>query len=200
MQREHPKIRMGHPRPAPTTWERPGGGNAGQLPVSPGWLYEPKLDGCRVLFGKDGRRRRGGARPGGAARGGRGARVAASANVVLDGEVVVLDERGQSDFDAACARLSGRRSLSSSSTSSRWRGKTSAGVRSASGGRSSPGFSPRRDSRSCRSLRGRRGDGDVGERAELRFEGVVAKYSGAPYQGGRTALWQKLIVRRPTTE
>ena len=32
---------------------------------------------------------------------------------------------------------------------------------------------------------------------ELGLEGVVAKYSGAPYQGGRTSLWQKLIVRRP---
>ena len=32
---------------------------------------------------------------------------------------------------------------------------------------------------------------------ELGLEGVVAKYSGAPYQGGRTSLWQKLILRRP---
>lgn len=32
---------------------------------------------------------------------------------------------------------------------------------------------------------------------ELGLEGVVAKYSGAPYQGGRTSLWQKLVLRRP---
>ena len=32
---------------------------------------------------------------------------------------------------------------------------------------------------------------------ELGLEGVVAKYAGAPYQGGRTSLWQKLILRRP---
>jgi bifunctional non-homologous end joining protein LigD len=34
---------------------------------------------------------------------------------------------------------------------------------------------------------------------ELGLEGVVAKYSGAPYQGGRTAFWQKLVLNRPTT-
>ena len=32
---------------------------------------------------------------------------------------------------------------------------------------------------------------------ELGFEGVIAKYSGAPYQGGRTSLWRKVILRRP---
>ncbi len=32
---------------------------------------------------------------------------------------------------------------------------------------------------------------------ELGMEGVVAKYTGAPYQGGRTSLWQKLVLRRP---
>lgn len=30
-----------------------------------------------------------------------------------------------------------------------------------------------------------------------RAEGVVAKWEGAPYQGGRTPLWQKLVLRRP---
>jgi hypothetical protein len=32
---------------------------------------------------------------------------------------------------------------------------------------------------------------------ELGLEGVVAKYAGAPYQGGRTSLWQKIVLRRP---
>jgi ATP-dependent DNA ligase len=32
---------------------------------------------------------------------------------------------------------------------------------------------------------------------ELGFEGVIAKYSGARYQGGRTSLWRKVILRRP---
>jgi len=32
---------------------------------------------------------------------------------------------------------------------------------------------------------------------ELGLEGVIAKYTGAPYQGGRTSLWQKLILCRP---
>jgi len=33
---------------------------------------------------------------------------------------------------------------------------------------------------------------------ELELEGVVAKYDGAPYIGGRSALWRKLVLRRPT--
>ena len=37
----------------------------------------------------------------------------------------------------------------------------------------------------------------VASAKELGLEGIVAKYSGAPYQGGRTSLWQKLILRRP---
>jgi hypothetical protein len=28
---------------------------------------------------------------------------------------------------------------------------------------------------------------------------VIAKYSGTPFQGGRTSLWQKLVLKRPTT-
>ena len=32
---------------------------------------------------------------------------------------------------------------------------------------------------------------------ELGFEGVIAKYVGAPYQGGRTPLWRKQVLRRP---
>jgi ATP-dependent DNA ligase len=31
---------------------------------------------------------------------------------------------------------------------------------------------------------------------ELGLEGVVAKYAGAPYQGGRTSLWRKLVLRQ----
>ena len=34
---------------------------------------------------------------------------------------------------------------------------------------------------------------------DLGLEGVVAKYAGAPYQGGRTSLWRKLLLKRPTT-
>jgi hypothetical protein len=32
---------------------------------------------------------------------------------------------------------------------------------------------------------------------DLELESVVAKYAGAPYQGGRTSLWRKLVLRRP---
>jgi hypothetical protein len=32
---------------------------------------------------------------------------------------------------------------------------------------------------------------------KLGLEGVVAKYAGSRYVGGRSALWRKLVLRRP---
>jgi len=80
------------------------------LPVRPGWVYEPKLDGCRVLLGKDGdtvqvRLRGGGLVQSGLPEVVESMRRLRAAHVVLDGELVVLDGSGQADFDAACARL-----------------------------------------------------------------------------------------------
>lgn len=34
---------------------------------------------------------------------------------------------------------------------------------------------------------------------ELVLEGVVAKWSGSRYCGGRSPLWRKLVLRRPET-
>jgi ATP-dependent DNA ligase len=34
---------------------------------------------------------------------------------------------------------------------------------------------------------------------ELGLEGVVAKWAGARYTGGRSPLWRKLVLRRPTS-
>jgi bifunctional non-homologous end joining protein LigD len=176
------------------------------LPARPGWLYEPKLDGCRVLLGKDGGtvqvRVRGGALvqrmlP----------EVVESMqrlrveHVVLDGELVVVDEVGEVDFDAACARL---RSPSGPPV------QVFAFDLLALDGADLRG----RPLRERKVLLGRvlgAGDGvvkpvhfieDGPERLvesarELGLEGVVAKYAGAPYQGGRTSLWQKLVLRRP---
>jgi len=178
------------------------------LPVRPGWLYEPKLDGCRVVLGKCGDlvqvRVRGGALVQGAL-----PEVVASLrrvpceHIVLDGELVVVDAQGRTDFDAACDRL-----------------------RSVEGPRVSVYvfdlLAVEREDLRPRPLRERKarlaqvlGVGDevlrpvhsvegspeplVDSVCELGLEGVVAKYNGAPYQGGRTALWQKLILRRPTT-
>ena len=115
--------------------------------------------------------------------------------LVLDGELQVVDEAGEVDFDAACARL-----------------------RSAAG----PPVQvfmfdlPSLDGAELRGrpLRERKallarvlGAGDsvlkpvhfivgapeplVESAKELGFEGVIAKYSGAPYQGGRTSLWRE---------
>ncbi|RPH71193.1 MAG: hypothetical protein EHM78_08260 [Myxococcaceae bacterium] len=80
------------------------------LPVRPGWLYEPKLDGCRVLLGKAEAICQVRTRGGGLVQRNVPEVVASLERVpadhlVLDGELVVLDEAGHTDFDAACARL-----------------------------------------------------------------------------------------------
>jgi len=176
------------------------------LPVRPGWLYEPKLDGCRVLLGKDGGAVQIRLRGGGLVQGCLPEVVEAMASlrtthVVLDGELMVIDEQGQTDFDAACARL-----------------KSSDGplvtvfvfdvlAHDGQDLRDRP-LRERKDVLRCVLGRGRpalqpvhyvEGSPEpmVASVQELGLEGVVAKYTGAPYQGGRTSLWQKLVLRRP---
>ncbi len=82
----------------------------GEVPAGPGWLYELKMDGVRILADKD---------PKGVAltyRSGRDATAAypevaraigalPPARVVLDGEIVAFDERGRPSFDRLATRI-----------------------------------------------------------------------------------------------
>jgi bifunctional non-homologous end joining protein LigD len=176
------------------------------LPARPGWLYEPKLDGCRVLLGKDAStvqvRVRGGALvqrmlPEVVD----SVRQLRAEHVVLDGELVVLDEAGEVDFDAACARLRSPAGPPVQVFVFDILALDGADLRG-------------RPLRERKMLLGRvLGAGDavlkpvhfiegapellIESAKELGLEGVVAKYAGAPYQGGRTSLWRKLVLRRP---
>ena len=177
-----------------------------ELPVRPGWLYEPKLDGCRVLLGRDGDtvqvRVRGGSLvqhmlPEVV----EAVRRMRARHVVLDGELVVLDERGQADFDAACARLRSPAgplvtvfvfdilALDGDDLRGRPLCARKALLRSVVG--AGVGV--------LKPVHFIEGEPEalVESAKELGLEGVVAKYSGAPYQGGRTSLWRKLVLRRP---
>jgi bifunctional non-homologous end joining protein LigD len=176
------------------------------LPERHGWLYEPKLDGCRVLLGKDGETVQVRVRGGGLVQRElpevtESIRRLPAEHVVLDGELVVIDENGETDFDAACARLKSSRGPPVTVFAFDLLALNGEDLRG-------------------RPLRGRKallagvvGHGDAALRPvhvvegapgplvesvnELGLEGVVAKFAGAPYQGGRTSLWQKLVLRRP---
>lgn len=125
-------------------------------------------------------------------------------HAVLDGELVVLDEAGQADFDAACARLRSdapRRlppvtvfvfdllALDGADLRARPLHERKALLSTLLG----------RGDHALRPVHFIEGapEAMVESAKELRFEGAVAKYAGAPYQGGRISLWQKLILRRP---
>jgi bifunctional non-homologous end joining protein LigD len=179
-----------------------------RLPVRPGWIYEPKLDGCRVLLGKCSDvvqvRVRGGALVQRSLQ-----EVTASLarlpakHVLLDGELVVVNAAGETDFDGACDRLHSAEGPAATVYIFDLLALDGEDLR------------PRPLRERKAQLAALLGDGDdvlrpvhsiegtpeplVESVRELGLEGVVAKYSGAPYQGGRTSLWQKLILRRPTT-
>jgi bifunctional non-homologous end joining protein LigD len=177
------------------------------LPVRPGWLYEPKLDGCRVLLGKNGPTVQVRVRGGGLVQRNVPEVTATvgrlrAEHVVLDGELVVVDGAGRCDFDAACDRLKSQHGppvtifvfdiLALEGEDLRAR--------------------PLRERKSALARVLRRGDSTlrpvhfiagppdsmIAAVDDLELEGVVAKWEGVPYQGGRTPLWQKLVLRRPT--
>jgi bifunctional non-homologous end joining protein LigD len=176
------------------------------LPARPGWSYEPKLDGCRVLLGKAGEecqvRTRGGhlvqrALPE-VVDAFRRLRVT---HVVLDAELVVLDGAGRCDFDACCDRLRSAEGPALTVFAFDVLALDGADLRDRH----------QRERRSVLERVVRPGDpvlrlvhsyqGDPGAMVasvdELGLEGVVAKYQGARYTGGRSALWRKLVLRRP---
>jgi len=80
------------------------------LPVRAGWTYEPKLDGCRVLLGKNGPIVQVRMRGGGLVQRNLSEVVEALAglcpgHLVFDGELVVVSPDGRTQFEAACSRL-----------------------------------------------------------------------------------------------
>lgn len=174
--------------------------------MRPGWLYEPKLDGCRVLLGKDGPVTQVRLRGGGLVQRNVPAVVASlgrlrARHVVLDGELVVLDENGHCNFDAACARLRSHHGPAVTVFVFDVLGLEGEDLR-ARPLRERKGALARVLGPGAPTLRtvhfiSGRPDRLIAAVDDLELEGVVAKWEGAPYQGGRTSLWQKLVLRRP---
>jgi bifunctional non-homologous end joining protein LigD len=176
------------------------------LPVRPGWTYEPKLDGCRVVLGVAGGECQVRTR-------GRhlvqrnvpevveALRRLRVAHVVLDAELVVLDGAGRCDFDAACNRLRSAEGPAVTCYAFDVLALDGVDLRDR----------PQRERRVVLERVVRPGDpvlrlvhahqGDpnamVASAWELGLEGVVAKWAGSRYVGGRSPLWQKLVLRRP---
>lgn len=124
------------------------------------------------------------------------------AHVVLDAELVVIDETGRCDFDAACDRL---RSVDGPPVSvfafdilaldgADLRDRPLVQRRAVLERVLGPGDPVLRLVHSHRGAP----EAMIASAWDLGLEGVVAKYSGAPYRGGRTSLWQKLILLKRT--
>ncbi|MGZ3460083.1 MAG: ATP-dependent DNA ligase [Archangium sp.] len=180
-----------------------------ELPGRPGWVHEPKIDGVRLLLGKDGSTVQLRLRGGGLVQRAfpevvEAMRRLRAEHVVLDGELVVLDASGQADFDSTCARLRSESPCAGPPVvvyAFDCLGLDGADLRPR----------PLRERKAL--LSAVLGAGDavlkpvhftegtpeplVESVKELGFEGVVSKYLGAPYQGGRSSLWKKLVLRRP---
>jgi ATP-dependent DNA ligase len=111
-------------------------------------------------------------------------------HVVLDGEFVVVDESGHTDFDAACARLKSHHGPPVTVFVFDWRSRARTYARGRfESARACWPTSWARDS-TLRPVHFTRGPPDplIAAVDDLELEGVVAKWEGAPYQGGRTPL------------
>jgi bifunctional non-homologous end joining protein LigD len=194
--------------------------NAGRAPVMlaslaeapfsrPGWLFEIKYDGVRVLAARDGDR---------VALYGRSGQVFTArypeivtalrslplTHFVLDGEVVALDETGRSSFQ----RLQNRMHLTKPADVERARATEPVSAvffdALTLDGRDLRQV-PLADRKACLALvvpaRGvirygdhveRRGEDFFAAAAEQKLEGIVAKRAASPYVGGRTREWLKI--------
>ncbi|HZR37263.1 MAG TPA: hypothetical protein VFA75_17975 [Nevskia sp.] len=164
----------------------------------PGWIYELKYDGYRILAGKEGAAVRLRTKPGTDATTWYPGIVAALARSlpgswVIDAEICVLDERGIPDFEAMRNARGRRQDLALFVFDVLWlRGKDL---------RALPLLE--RKQRLRKLVEGRHrsvgyvsyiegaGPAFYAEAVKLGIEGVVAKRADSPYVGGKSPLWEK---------
>jgi bifunctional non-homologous end joining protein LigD len=122
-------------------------------------------------------------------------------HVILDAELVVLDGAGRCDFDASCDRLRSAEGPEVTVFAFDVLALDGVDLRDR----------PQRERRAVlervvrpadpvlRLVHSHRGapDAMVASAWDLGLEGVVAKWAGARYVGGRSPLWRKLVLRRP---
>jgi len=186
-----------------------------EIPFSDaGWLFEPKYDGWRLLASSVGGRPRLRLRGGGDAT--ETFPEVASAlgalrceGLILDGEVVVVDERGRPSFGLLQRRAGRRRATDAARASVEAPSTFFAFDILACEGRDlrSLPIEARKailalvvpDAGAVRLSAFVEGRGEelFREAVRLGFEGVVAKRLGEPYRGGRSSAWRK-VKREPT--
>ena len=179
-----------------------------------GWIFEPKLDGYRVLAARARREPRLLTRNGNdySSAFPEVARAVAAlpfGRLLLDGEVVALDDTGRPSFQRLqgavapaasdrhpTCRRSRRRSPTTRSTSSASRTSISVRCRSPRARRCSSASCRR--SGALRYLEHVEDDGEAlyREAERLGLEGIVAKKATAPYKAGRSPLWLKVRSRK----
>jgi bifunctional non-homologous end joining protein LigD len=177
----------------------------------PGWVYELKHDGYRVLATKEGAQVRLLSRRGNALTHWfpeLTAELARLPDLVLDGELVMLDERGRSEFDrlrGRCAMRDARRIEHAART--RPAAIFAFDLLVLEGADLRPQPLLKRKAALQRILKSTRGErrricycqhvGENGERLfveadRLALEGIVAKRADSPYPRGRTLNWVKI--------
>lgn len=175
-------------------------------PTGPRWAYEVKWDGYRIAIHKDHNDVRV------VTRGGhdwtkRFPAIVASArqlpvgNAILDGEAVVLDEVGRSDYNALVADLGGPTSSKASHRSIMmtfdllyFDGHDLTGVEQRSRRHLLEGLVPPEETGSIQLSQEIEGDGAAIFKVacQHQLEGIIAKDRDAPYRSGRTGDWKKI--------